>query len=266
MKLGVISLGVFLILLFKAGRSVEDVEEQQIEVYEGVDSLDIFSEDQLTSMKDGAIEQNFEAEVSRLMEIIIHSLYTDRDIFLRELISNSADALDKVRFRSLTDKSVLGDTPEFEIRIQIDKEKRMLSLADTGIGMTAAEMAENLGTVARSGTARFLEAFNAAEGDNALNLIGQFGVGFYSSFLVSDRVTVISKSNEDPMQHVWTSSADGRFTVSPDPRGVTLGRGTQVILHLKEDAQEYLDIKEVEKIVTRYSMFQVYPIKLLSKK
>jgi len=174
--------------------------------------------------------------------------------------------LDKVRFRSLTDKSVLGDTPEFEIRIQIDKEKRMLSLADTGIGMTAAEMTENLGTVARSGTARFLEAFNAAEGDNALNLIGQFGVGFYSSFLVSDRVTVISKSNDDPMQNVWTSSADGRFTVSPDPRGVTLGRGTQVILHLKEDAQEYLDIKEVEKIVTRYSMFQVYPIKLLSKK
>jgi len=248
-------------------RCLEDnIAEIRTEVFEGDDSLDIFSEDELSTIRDGATEQNFEAEVSRLMEIIIHSLYTDRDIFLRELISNSADALDKVRFRSLTDKSVLGNTPDLEIRIQVDKENRMLSLSDSGIGMTAVEMAENLGTVARSGTARFLEAFNAAEGDNALNLIGQFGVGFYSSFLVADRVTVVSKSNDDPLQNVWSSSADGRFTVSPDPRGVTLGRGTQVILHLKEDAQEYLDIKEVEKIVTRYSMFQVYPIKLLSKK
>jgi len=254
-------------LLFEVRYSAEEVEDkEQTEDIVVDDSLDIFTEEQLTSMQDGATEQKFEAEVSRLMEIIIHSLYTDRDIFLRELISNAGDACDKVRYKSLTDKSVLGDTRDLEIRVQVDKNASVLSITDTGIGMTGAELTENLGTVARSGTARFLEAFKATEGDNALNLIGQFGVGFYSAFLVSDRVTVISKGNDDPNQHVWTSSADGRFSVSPDPRGVTLGRGTQVILHLKDDAQEYLDHEKVEEIVTRYSMFQSYPIKLLAKK
>merc|ERR1719447_1416880 len=217
-------------------------------------------------MKQEGGEHQFEAEVNRLMEIIIHSLYTDRDIFLRELISNAADALDKIRFRSLTDKSVLGDTPQLEIKVQIDRENNLLSVTDTGVGMTASELSENLGTVARSGTARFLEAFSAVEGDNALNLIGQFGVGFYSSFLVADEVIVVSKSNNETKQHVWSSTADGQFTVAPDPRGNTLGRGTQVILKLKEDAQEYLDTKEVERIVSRYSMFQTHPIKLLDTK
>jgi len=254
-------------LLFEVRYSAEEVEDkEQTEDIVVDDSLDIFTEEQLTSMQDAATEQKFEAEVSRLMEIIIHSLYTDRDIFLRELISNAGDACDKVRYKSLTDKSVLGDTRDLEIRVQVDKNASVLSITDTGIGMTGAELTENLGTVARSGTARFLEAFKATEGDNALNLIGQFGVGFYSAFLVSDRVTVVSKGNDDPKQHVWTSSADGRFSVSPDPRGVTLGRGTQVILHLKDDAQEYLDHEKVEEIVTRYSMFQSYPIKLLAKK
>merc|ERR1719283_468303 len=217
-------------------------------------------------MKQEGGQQQFEAEVNRLMEIIIHSLYTDRDIFLRELISNAADALDKIRFRSLTDKSVLGDTPQLEIKVQVDKENNCLSITDTGVGMTAAELSENLGTVARSGTARFLEAFSAVEGDNALSLIGQFGVGFYSSFLVADEVIVISKSNTETVQHVWSSTADGQFTVAPDPRGNTLGRGTQVILKLKEDAQEYLDTHQVERIVSRYSMFQTHPIKLLDTK
>merc|ERR1719187_852861 len=217
-------------------------------------------------MKQEGGEHQFEAEVNRLMEIIIHSLYTDRDIFLRELISNAADALDKIRFRSLTDKSVLGDTPQLEIKVQVDKENNLLSITDTGVGMTAKELSENLGTVARSGTARFLEAFSAVEGDNALSLIGQFGVGFYSSFLVADKVIVISKSNNDTVQHVWSSTADGQFTVAPDPRGNTLGRGTQVILKLKEDASEYLDPKQVERIVSRYSMFQTHPIKLLDTK
>merc|ERR1719187_752159 len=217
-------------------------------------------------MKQEGGEHQFEAEVNRLMEIIIHSLYTDRDIFLRELISNAADALDKIRFRSLTDKSVLGDTPQLEIKVQVDRENNLLSITDTGVGMTAKELSENLGTVARSGTARFLEAFSATEGDNALNLIGQFGVGFYSSFLVADEVIVISKSNNDTVQHVWSSTADGQFTVALDPRGNTLGRGTQVILKLKEDAQEYLDTHQVERIVSRYSMFQTHPIKLLDTK
>jgi len=243
-----------------------DEDEETLELYEGEATIEFFSEEQLVAMKEEGGKQKFEAEVNRLMEIIIHSLYTDRDIFLRELISNAADALDKIRFRSLTDKSVLGDTPQLEIKVQVDKENNFLSITDTGVGMTAKELSENLGTVARSGTARFLEAFSAVEGDNALSLIGQFGVGFYSSFLVADEVIVISKSNNDTMQHVWSSTADGQFTVAPDPRGVTLGRGTQVILKLKEDAQEYLDTNQVERIVSRYSMFQTHPIKLLDTK
>jgi len=254
-----------LALILRVGGD-EDEETETLEIFDGESTLELFSEEQLVSMKEGGDEHKFEAEVNRLMEIIIHSLYTDRDIFLRELISNAADALDKIRFRSLTDKSVLGETPQLEIKVQVDKENNLLSVTDTGVGMTASELSENLGTVARSGTARFLEAFSAVEGDNALNLIGQFGVGFYSSFLVADEVIVVSKSNNDTKQHVWSSTADGQFTVAPDPRGVTLGRGTQVILKLKEDAQEYLDAKEVERIVSRYSMFQTHPIKLLDTK
>jgi len=254
-----------LLALLLRVRGDED-DDETLERFEGETTLELFSEEQLVSMKEGGDEHKFEAEVNRLMEIIIHSLYTDRDIFLRELISNAADALDKIRYRSLTDKSVLGDTPQLEIKVQVDQENNFLSVTDTGVGMTAAELSENLGTVARSGTARFLEAFSANDRDNALNLIGQFGVGFYSSFLVADEVIVVSKSNNDSMQHVWSSTADGQFTVAPDPRGVTLGRGTQVILKLKEDAQEYLDSKEVERIVSRYSMFQTHPIKLLDTK
>lgn len=254
----------FISLLLRVGGDEDDGET--LELFEGKATLELFSEEQLASIKEGGDNHKFEAEVNRLMEIIIHSLYTDRDIFLRELISNAADALDKIRFRSLTDKSVLGDTPQLEIKVQVDKENNCLSITDTGVGMTAAELSENLGTVARSGTARFLEAFGAVEGDNALSLIGQFGVGFYSSFLVADEVIVVSKSNNDTTQHVWSSTADGQFTVAPDPRGNTLGRGTQVILKLKEDAAEYLDPKQVERIVSRYSMFQTHPIKLLDTK
>jgi len=254
----------FLSLLLRVGGDEDDGET--LELYEGEATLELFSKEQLASIKEGGDNHKFEAEVNRLMEIIIHSLYTDRDIFLRELISNAADALDKIRYRSLTDKSVLGDTPQLEIKVQVDKENNCLSITDTGVGMTASELSENLGTVARSGTARFLEAFGAVEGDNALSLIGQFGVGFYSSFLVADEVIVVSKSNNDTAQHVWSSTADGQFTVAPDPRGNTLGRGTQVILKLKEDAQEYLDPHQVERIVSRYSMFQTHPIKLLDTK
>eukprot|EP00494_Astrolonche_serrata_P024713 UN24973 len=165
------------------------------------------------------------------MEIIIHSLYTDRSIFMRELISNSNDALDKLRYKSLTDKTQLGDKPDLDVRIKVDKDERMVTITDSGIGMTGAELRENLGTVAKSGTAKFLEAF--AQGDSAgdsFNLIGQFGVGFYSAFLVADEVLVVSKSNDDDKQHIWRSTADGSFSVVEDPRGNTLGRGTAVIL------------------------------------
>merc|ERR1719192_3061085 len=148
----------------------------------------------------------FQAEVTRLMEIIIHSLYTQRDIFLRELISNAGDAIDKIRYKSLLDKEILGDTTELEIRIRADEEAGTLTITDTGVGMTSQELEENLGTVARSGTAQFLDAFSKKKDDDQqgahdpMSLIGQFGVGFYSSFLVADEVTVISKNPDDGTQ------------------------------------------------------------------
>merc|ERR1719461_2075375 len=234
----------------------------------------MFSDEDLKVINDGGNKKQFQAEVNRLMEIIIHSLYTQRDIFLRELISNAGDALDKIRYKSLLDKQILGDTTELEIRIRADSDADTLTITDTGIGMTAKELEENLGTVARSGTAQFLDAFSkkkdGEEGDSAANdamsLIGQFGVGFYSSFLVADSVTVISKSPDDDTQNIWRSKADGSFSVSPDPRGVTLGRGTSVVLTLKEDASEFLDNNELERVVKRYSQFLQYPIKLWSSR
>merc|ERR1719426_220105 len=183
-------------------------------------------------MTEGSEKHEFQAEVSRLMDIIINSLYTDKQVFLRELVSNAADALEKARFHSVQDESFLGDTKDLEVKIEHDAEAKTISIIDTGIGMTKADLINNLGTVAKSGTTNFLEAM--AEGADA-NLIGQFGVGFYSAFLVADKVSVTSKCNDDPVQHVWESSADASFTVVDDPRGNTLGRGSRVTLHLKKE-------------------------------
>lgn len=242
-----------------------DVEK----VEEGLELLGInpalFSDDQLATLE-SAETQDFEAEVSRLMEIIIHSLYTDRSIFMRELVSNAGDALDKIRFKSLTDKSQLGDTTNLDVRIRVDKDTRTITITDSGIGMTEKELRENLGTVARSGTARFLEMFaGGKDGQEALNLIGQFGVGFYSAFLVADEVIVVSKANGDD-QFIWRSTADGSFSVTKDSRGNTLGRGTAVILTLKEDADEFLQNREVERLVSKFSEFTQYPLLMWDSK
>merc|ERR1719361_2225526 len=244
---------------------IAQADEAEIEKIEegkellGADASE-FSEDQLAALEGGEA-LNFEAEVSRLMEIIIHSLYTDRSIFMRELISNSNDALDKIRYKSLTDKSQLGDNAELDVRIKVDKDSRTVTITDSGIGMTGQELRENLGTVAKSGTAKFLEAFaQGSEAQDSFNLIGQFGVGFYSAFLVADEVLVVSKSNDDEKQHIWKSSANGSFTVVEDPRGNTLGRGTAVILKMKEDADEFLDQNEIERLVSRFSEFSQHPL------
>lgn len=201
----------------------------------------------------------FQAETSRLMDILINSLYSNRDVFIRELVSNSADALDKVRFLSLTNPALMKDGEELGIKVSVDKDLKTLTLTDTGIGMTKQDLIKNLGIVAKSGTSEFLEA--SKNGASGLNLIGQFGVGFYSAFLVADKVTVTSKNNDDD-QYIWESNAQQSFTVTKDERGNTLGRGTQITLHLKEDAEEYLDADKLQKLMTRYSQFINFPIKL----
>merc|ERR1711994_1028334 len=212
---------------------------------------------------EGSEKHEFQAEVNRLMDIIISSLYTDKQVFLRELISNSADALEKARFHSVQDESFLGENKDLEIKLEHDADAKTISIVDTGIGMSKADLLNNLGTVAKSGTTNFLEAMS--EGADA-NLIGQFGVGFYSAFLVADKVTVTSKCNDDPAQHVWESSADASFTVVEDPRGNTLGRGTRVTLHLKEDAHDYLSEDKLKDTTKKYSQFIQYPIYVKVKK
>eukprot|EP00960_Hanusia_phi_P062944 765308-Hanusia_phi.AAC.9 len=227
-------------------------------------SYDGFSAEEKKALEQGGQKQEFQAEVGRLMDIIINSLYSKKEIFLRELISNASDALDKIRFLSLTDPKVLGegDQSKLEIHIEADKEAGTITITDTGIGMTRDDLMNNLGTIAKSGTSSFLEKM-AKEGD--MNLIGQFGVGFYSVYLVADSVTVVTKHNDDD-QHVWVSQADASFTVAKDPRGNTLGRGTKITMKVKEDATEFLEEDQLRTLIKRYSEFINFPIYLQTTK
>lgn len=176
---------------------------------------------------------------------------------MREVISNAADALDKLRFVSIQTPEILGETKDLEIRVEYDSEAKTVTVRDTGIGMTRADLIQNLGTIAKSGTTQFIEAI---KGGN-LNLIGQFGVGFYSTFLAGQKVTVVTKNNDDE-QLIWESSAASQFTITPDPRGNTLGRGTEVTIHLKQDAQEFAEESTVKDLIKKYSEFINFPIYL----
>merc|ERR1719160_674585 len=208
----------------------------------------------------------FQAEVTRLMDIIINSLYSHKEIFLREIISNASDALDKIRFLALTEPNILGegDTAKLDITIAGNKNEDTVSITDRGVGMTKADLIANLGTIAKSGTSSFLEKLKDG-GD--VNLIGQFGVGFYSVYLVADKVTVTTKHNDD-VQLVWESTADSSFTIKEDPNAATdpLGRGTRVTLHLKDDCKEFTEPDKLKDLVKKYSEFINFPIMLKTTK
>lgn len=246
----------------KTGSKTDDEVVSREEEAINIDGLNVA---QMKEIREKSEKFQFQAEVDRMMKLIINSLYKNKEIFLRELISNASDALDKIRFISVTDPKALEATPDLTIKIKGDKDQKTLRIIDTGVGMTKEDLVKNLGTIAKSGTSDFLKRLSESKSSTEMtDLIGQFGVGFYSAFLVADRVTVVSKHNDDD-QYIWESDAS-KFSVIKDPRGNTLKRGTEIILELKEEAHDYLEPATLKTLVTKYSQFINFPIYLWSSK
>jgi molecular chaperone HtpG len=204
----------------------------------------------------------FSADINQLLSLIINAVYSNKEVFLRELISNASDALNKIRYESLTDPACLDVNPNLEIKISFDKTKRVLMIQDSGIGMTKEELVNNLGTIASSGTKKFLESISAAKD---LPLIGQFGVGFYSAYLVSDKVVVVSKNVADD-QYSWESTGNGTFSVQRDENDYDLKRGSIMMLYLKEDMSEYLEESTITSLIKKHNQFIEFPIYLQTQK
>lgn len=204
-------------------------------------------------------KREFKTEIKQLLDLMIHSLYSHKEVFLRELISNASDAIDRARYESLTNHAVQEDDKEWTIRISIDRENKRLTVSDNGIGMTREEAIEALGTIARSGTKEFLQALQSKEAKDNPELIGQFGVGFYSSFMVADKITVLSRKAGDLASGgvKWESTGDGSYVVEDIEKK---GKGTEVTLHLREDETQYLEAWEIKDVVKRYSDFIEHPI------
>ena len=198
--------------------------------------------------------QEFQAEVGKLLKLMVHSVYSDRDVFLRELISNASDALDKLRYQAIAKPELLEKEPLLEISITPDKTAKTLTIADTGVGMSAKELTENLGTIAKSGTQAFVEKIK-----DAPQLIGQFGVGFYAAFMVAKEVEVFSRKAGAKACNVWASDGEGTFSVDEAPSGP---RGTRIVLHLRDDALDYLEDWKLEQVIKSYSDHIAHPIML----
>jgi len=248
-----------------SSREGSRTDDEVVKREEEAIKLDGLSVAEMKELRDKSEKHAFQAEVNRMMKLIINSLYRNKEIFLRELISNASDALDKIRLLSLTDKSVMSATEELGIKIKADKENHVLTITDTGIGMTKADLINNLGTIAKSGTADFLSKLQDAsqsQSPEMNDLIGQFGVGFYSAFLVADKVIVTSKNNDDK-QYIWESDSNS-FSIVEDPRGDTLKRGTQISLFLKEEAYDYLEQDTLKDLIRKYSQFINFNIYLWS--
>ena len=211
-------------------------------------------------------EIKFSADISQLMNLIINAFYSKNEIFLRELLSNSSDALEKIRFESLTDKSCLDSNPDLKIMISVNRENGELSIEDTGIGMTRDDLINNLGTIAKSGTRQFIERIQeqGKSKENPLEQIGQFGVGFYSSFLVADNVKIYTKHNSE-QELIWESTSQELYTISVNPEPV-LKRGTRIVLKIKETEKEYLETNRIKEVIQQYVQFINYPIEILETK